>query len=108
MHGLTFYYFRAFQLLCHVAMSPKKNNITFNALMEEELLDLMYEQVLLGCKADRGFKMDAYKYVTEAMTKGIMEPIYLQSKVYKTGEVQIIEEELLHSNRNAQCLKIQV
>lgn len=51
-------------------MSPKKENITFNALMDEELLDLMYEQVLLGCKADRGFKMDAYKYVTEAMTKG--------------------------------------
>lgn len=51
-------------------MSPKKKNITFNAMMDEELLDLMYELVLHGCKADRGFKMDAHKYVTEAMTKG--------------------------------------
>ena len=39
-------------------------------MMDVELLDLMYELVLHGCKADRGFKMDAYKYVTEAMTKG--------------------------------------
>ena len=50
-------------------MSPKKKNITFNALMDEELLDLMYEQVLLGRKANHGFKMDAYKHVAEIMTE---------------------------------------
>ncbi|XXG72559.1 hypothetical protein AAC387_Pa07g1627 [Persea americana] len=50
-------------------MSPKKKNIAFNAMMDEELLDLMYEQVLLGRKADCGFKMHAYKHVARTMTE---------------------------------------
>lgn len=40
----------------------------------------MYKQVLLGCQADRGFKMDAYKYVTEAMTKG-SNGVYILTKL---------------------------
>ncbi|XXG72922.1 hypothetical protein AAC387_Pa07g1915 [Persea americana] len=50
-------------------MSSKKKNIAFNAMMDKELLDLMYKQVLLGRKADRGFKMDAYKHVARTMTE---------------------------------------
>ena len=50
-------------------MSPKKKDIAFNAMMDEELLDLMYEQVLVGRKVDRGFKMDAYKHVARTMTE---------------------------------------
>ena len=48
--------------------------------MDEELLDLMYEQVLLGRKADRGFKMDAYKHVAETMTEHSDEACILTSQ----------------------------
>ena len=51
----------------YVAMS-KGRNVTFNAMTDHELLDGMYEQIMLGCKADRDFKGEAYEVVTAGMT----------------------------------------
>lgn len=38
-----------------------KKYVTFDVSMDEDLLDLMYEQVLLCCKAEHGFKAEAYE-----------------------------------------------
>ena len=78
-------------------MSPKKTNIAFNALIDEELLDLMYEQVLLGRKADRSFKMDAYKHVAETMNEHGDGAYILTSQAIQ-NRCKHLKKKLCHSN----------
>lgn len=47
-------------------MSEKKI-VAFEALINEEMLNLIYDHVLLGHKVDRGFKVEAYESVAAAM-----------------------------------------
>ncbi|KAJ8625864.1 hypothetical protein MRB53_019171 [Persea americana] len=49
-----------------MSMSTKKNNV-FNAVMDDEMLTLLQEQIEMGKKGDRGFKEEAYNAVASAM-----------------------------------------
>ena len=79
-------------------MSLKKKNIAFNALMDEELPDLTYKQVLLGRKADRGFKIDAYKHVAETMTEHSDGAYILTSQAVQNRCKHLKKKKLCHSD----------
>ncbi|RWR80284.1 putative nuclease HARBI1 [Cinnamomum micranthum f. kanehirae] len=58
---------RAFGILKN-SYATKKNNVS-NAVIDDEMLTLLQEQIEMGKKGDRGFKEEAYIVVASAMTK---------------------------------------